>query len=85
MNGYYLGMDWIQWLILILGALTQFGVTGKSKAGRFFGFSIGILAQPLWFWTAYQNNQWGIIWMDVVYTVAYIRGCWNNKRGEAIC
>ena len=39
---------------------------------------LGLLGQPLWFYTAYKSGQWGIFALCFWYTYAWARGFYNH-------
>ncbi len=62
-----------QIMIFILGALAIVLVAKKNKWGFVFGF----LSQPFWYITSYNNNQWGIFYMSIIYTISWTYGIYN--------
>jgi len=68
----------IQLLIAITGIsavyLSQQSNDNLKRYACFFGLS----AQPLWFYTAYTNEQWGIFVLCFFYTYAWFIGFKNN-------
>jgi nicotinamide riboside transporter PnuC len=57
--------------ILTIGAI--FLVARKNK----WGFVLGLLSQPFWFYTSYVNTQWGIFLTTVVVTATWVYGIYN--------
>lgn len=45
---------------------------------RRFACFFGLAGQPFWFYSAYQNEQWGIFILCVFYAYAWSLGVWNN-------
>jgi nicotinamide riboside transporter PnuC len=60
----------IQVGIFVFGALAIILVARKNK----WGFVIGLLSQPFWFITSYQNKQWGVFLVSIIYTFSWIYG-----------
>jgi nicotinamide riboside transporter PnuC len=63
----------VQIAIFILGASAIILVARKNK----WGFVIGLLSQPFWFITSYQNQQWGIFLVGIIYTISWIYGIYE--------
>ncbi len=59
--------------IFVLGSMAIFLVANKIK----WGFVLGLLSQPFWFYTAYHNEQWGMFLLCGIYTVNWSLGIWN--------
>lgn len=53
--------------IVVLGLLSVFFVARKN----IWGPICGLLSEPFWFWSSWQNEQWGIFLLSVVYTVMW--------------
>lgn len=53
-------------------------LVGKDGPYRKYGFIMGLLGQPFWFYTAIHTEQWGIFLIAVIYTITWIRGIYNN-------
>jgi nicotinamide riboside transporter PnuC len=64
--------------IFVFGVLGIFLVARKSK----WGFVFGLLSQPFWYITAFQNKQWGIFFLNFAYTISWIYGIyvWFFKK-----
>lgn len=65
-----------QIFIMILGASAIY-LTTLSNAMRKYGYVLGLLSQPFWFYTTYSNEQWGIFIMCFFYTFSWASGVWN--------
>jgi len=65
-----------QYAIMILGPLAVWVVGWKSKHRR-WGYAIGLLSQPFWFYTVIYNHQYPIVIAAVVYTFGWCVGIWN--------
>jgi nicotinamide riboside transporter PnuC len=69
----------IQIAIFIFSALAIILVARKNK----WGFVIGLLSQPFWFITSYQNKHWGIFFVSIIYTFSWVYGIYEwfyNKK-----
>lgn len=53
--------------IFVFGTSAIFLVSKKNK----WGFILGMLSQPFWYVTAFKNDQWGIFFMNIVYTITW--------------
>jgi hypothetical protein len=61
-----------------VAAIVLVGMQGKLRR---LGFIFGLAAQPFWFWTSYENSQWGIFALSVAYTFSWLNGLRNTYRG----
>jgi nicotinamide riboside transporter PnuC len=66
--------------IIIPGVLAIILVSRKNK----WGFVFGLLSQPFWYMTAYQNHQWGIMILNLFYTGSWAYGFyrWFFKKTD---
>jgi len=67
--------------IFLFGTSAILLVAKKNK----WGFILGMISQPFWYVTAYQNHQWGIFFMNIVYTIIWGIGIYewwikDNKK-----
>lgn len=62
--------------IFILGssAIYLVGTTGRFKK---WGYLVGLVSQPFWFYTAWTTEAWGIFFMCFIYTYSWANGCRN--------
>lgn len=44
---------------------------------RRWGFIVGIVGQPLWFYTTFKEAQWGMFALSVWFTYAHLQGIYN--------
>lgn len=75
-------LDWIhhttQALCFLGSATAIWLLTGTSSHLRRIGCWVGLSVQPAWFYAAIVADQWGILLVDIWFTVSYIRGIYNN-------
>ena len=77
--------------MLILDIIAQIGITifgvgaiilvaRKNK----WGFVLGLISCPFWFITSYENKQWGVFFLNIVYTCTWIYGIyvWFYKKDD---
>lgn len=69
-------MDLSQIMIFIFGAAGIWFVGRKEKWKR-WGYILGFLAQPFWFYTAITNDQWGIFMLSIFYCYGWGTGIYN--------
>lgn len=73
----------VQIAITIFSCLSIFLLSTK----RYFkyGFVVGLIGQPFWIYTSWDNAQWGIFIVSIWFTISHIRGIrnhWPGKRGR---
>lgn len=73
--------------IVILGTSSIILVARKNK----WGFVLGLLAQPFWYITSYLNQQWGVFFVAIIYTISWSYGVYEwffrskrNSRSQPI-
>lgn len=66
----------VQAIILILGGLTIFLLAQKNKFMR-WGFVVGLISEPFWFYASIKSEQWGILILSIWYGFAYGLGVYN--------
>lgn len=55
----------------LLGVASVMLVTSKDESLRRIAAPIALMAEPFWFYTAYVNDQWGILLLTLIYTVRW--------------
>lgn len=63
--------------IMIFGA-SAIWLVGRKEHWKRWGYILGIIGQPFWFYTAYTNEQWGILIMCLFYFYAWLQGIYNH-------
>jgi nicotinamide riboside transporter PnuC len=63
----------VQIAIFVFSALAIIFVARKNK----WGFVFGLLSQPFWFIASYQNKEWGIFSVNIIYTFSWIYGIYQ--------
>jgi hypothetical protein len=69
----------IQTAILVITGSVAFLIGSKKPVVRKIGFAFGVIGQPFWFWSAWDNTQWGIMILCGWYAFCYGRGFVNIK------
>ena len=72
----------IQAGIVACSATAAWLVNTPSKHHRGWAAVVGLCGQPLWFVTAWQHGQWGVLALSGWYTLAWARGVWHWRRVE---
>lgn len=67
----------IEQLAIALTGVTAIAlVQSKSERLRRFASIFGLCGQPFWFYSAWQAEQWGVLALRVLYTMAWGHGFW---------
>lgn len=69
-------MDFSQLMILIFGCSAIWLVARKENWKR-WGYILGLIGQPFWFYTSITNKQWAIVALTVFYTYSWVMGIYN--------
>jgi len=67
----------IQMIILITSAASIWFI-GRKEHWSKWGYVIGIVSQPFWLYTTYQNSQWGLFALSIFYLYSWGMGVYNN-------
>lgn len=69
--------------IAVLGTASVWMVNSPNGSARQWAPVLGLASQPFWVHAAWTAQQWGILLLTVVYTLAWLRGLrthWRAKR-----
>jgi len=69
-----------QFVITCTGMGSLYFMASQSPRDRLKGGLIGLFGEPFWFFTAFINNQPGIIALAFIYAIAWIRVSWSNYK-----
>ena len=69
-------MLFYQIMIFIFGASGIWFVSRKENWKK-WGYIFGLCGQPFWFYSAWTNEQWGIILLTLFYTYSLTQGIYN--------
>lgn len=64
----------VQVLIALLGITAVWLSQDARHERRRYACIFGLIGQPLWFYTTWQAEQWGIFVLSFAYTFAWIKG-----------
>lgn len=67
----------IQQIGIILFGCSAIWLVSRTENWKKWGYIVGLLSQPFWFWTAIENSQWGIFLVSLFYTYSWCQGIWN--------
>ena len=62
--------------IALTGATAIFLTQSKHERVRRYACILGMLGQPAWFYAAITAEQWGIVAINCLYTIAWGKGVW---------
>jgi len=64
-----------QIMIFVCGVSGAFLYSSNSRYSKYAPV-VGLIVQPFWFYTAWQNGQWGVFAVSVFYTASFVYGVW---------
>ena len=70
----------LQLLILLSGVVIIVLISSQRRRLRLLCYGLGLISEPLWFWTAWVHGQWGIYLMSLWYMLACAWGIWNTWK-----
>ena len=68
----------IQAGILFFGGLAIALIACKSKRLQFWGFICGAISEPLWLYSAWQAEQWGVVVLALWWGAHYLIGAYKR-------
>lgn len=72
-----------QFLILCLGGASIWLVSRRESWNR-WGFVIGLLSQPFWFYTTLEAKQYGVFLLNLWYTYSFCQGIYYRFGVHAL-
>ena len=72
----------VQVMVAGLGVLSIYLVTAKTATVRRYAAVCGLCAEPFWFWTSVINEQWGILFLSIVYGVRWGQVLYRDWFGK---
>ena len=67
-----------QWWIAIFGPTAIFlSMSPRPEVAR-FGPVLGMISQPAWYIASIAAEQWGILFLSVLYTMSWCRGLYTH-------
>jgi hypothetical protein len=67
-----------QVLIAVFGAVAVFLTQARSSKAQRWACILGMASQPAWFYAAITAEQWGIVVLNCLYTLAWGKGIWTH-------
>jgi hypothetical protein len=64
--------------IALTGAIAIWLTQQNNNEWKRYACLFGMVGQPLWFYSAYQAEQWGILALTFFYTYSWYLGIKNN-------
>jgi len=62
-----------QIFIIVLGIPTFFLIS-RPESWRRWGFVLGLISQPFWYYQTITHQQWGIFILSLFYTYTWCQG-----------
>lgn len=64
--------------IACTGVVAIFLTQSKHEWMRRYACLFGIAGQPFWIYSAVHAEQWGVLTLTALYTLAWARGVWTH-------
>jgi hypothetical protein len=64
--------------IALTGVTAVFLTQSKAEPLRRYACLFGMAGQPFWFYAAITAEQWGIVVLNCLYTLAWGKGIWTH-------
>ncbi len=62
---------------ITLFSCTAIWLLAQKKPWARWGFIVGMVGQPFWFYSSWAHAQWGIFFCTAWFTFSYGQGIWN--------
>lgn len=66
-----------QVMIFLCGA-SAIWLVGRTESWSRWGYILGALGQPFWFYITLANEQYGIFLLCLFYAYSWCQGIWNH-------
>jgi hypothetical protein len=63
------------WIFLFGGAAIW--LVGRLENWKKWGYVVGLMGQPAWYYASLQSQQWGIMLLSIWYTYSWCQGIYN--------
>jgi hypothetical protein len=70
-------MDTLSQIMIMICGASAIWLVGRKEHWKRWGYVIGLIGQPFWFYTTIVNEQWGIFLMTLFYTYSWGQGLYN--------
>lgn len=64
--------------IMLTGVVAIFLTQSKHESWRRYACLFGLAGQPFWIYASWSAQQWGIVFITGLYTLAWARGLWSH-------
>lgn len=64
--------------IALTGAIAVFLTQSTSAELRRYACLFGVAGQPFWFLAAWQSQQFGVLFVSVLYAMAWAKGIYTH-------
>lgn len=71
-----------QVMIAVTGIISVYAVASLKPKMRMYAGISGLIGEPFWLMTAYNNDQWGVGLLALVYTYGWLLVISNNYKEE---
>lgn len=68
----------ISQIIILITSGASLWLLTKTNSLKRWGFFVGLLGQPFWFYDTYKNQQWAFFALTMFYTYIFLKGIWDN-------
>lgn len=64
--------------IAVTGTVAVFLTQSTRPERRRYACLFGIVGQPFWFYSTYHAQQWGTLFICLIYATAWLKGLWTH-------
>ncbi|OGG97109.1 MAG: hypothetical protein A2527_13240 [Candidatus Lambdaproteobacteria bacterium RIFOXYD2_FULL_50_16] len=70
-------LDQVAQVAIVLLGGGSIWLIGRKESWMRWGYIVGLISQPFWFWAAWRAEQWGLFLLCFWYLYSWSQGIWN--------
>lgn len=71
-------MEMLLQILIVVFSGSAIWFVNQDKPWAKWGNVLGLIGQPLWLFTTYQNEQWGMLTLTIFYIYCWAQGVYNK-------
>lgn len=71
-------MDLISQIAIVVFSCSAIWFVGRLEHWSRYGYILGLISQPFWFWALIKSKQWGMFVVSLCYTYSWCQGIYNH-------
>ena len=71
-------MELVVQILIVVFSGSAIWFVNQDKSWSKWGNVLGLIGQPLWLFTTYSNEQWGMFALTIFYIYCWAQGVYNK-------